>query len=149
LTGVLIEKSPSLGAVIWTLTCHSVVVDHSEHVRLRDRALPIREHVALTSVVSPALGISMFAIASRFLMTTTVITVLLGAATLIFCSLEWLLGPRHRLLLRGMATSAVFTTSLMSALWFTTGHPGVLMWTVFATAAATSSATLLGRRLLT
>jgi len=97
------------------------------------------------AIAAAGLGVSMFAIASRLHMSAVAVVTLIGLSAAVFCLIERGLNPRPGVLLRGLGVNAVFCLSLMASLWFTTGHPGVLMWVVFATTAATGAAACIGR----
>ena len=95
--------------------------------------LVLRDHIAIAVVVAAPLGIMMFDIATLLMMSPVVVLGLMGFSTAVACIGEKWANPNKGVYLRGLGTSAAFCVSLMVALWFTTGHQGVLMWVVFST----------------
>jgi len=106
-----------------------------------------REHAAIMSFVAPGLAVAMFAAASRAHMAPIALGALIVLAGVVFCLAEGLLNSPARCLARGMLSTTVFCGTLMCALWFTTGHPGVLMWVVLTTSTCAALTTITGRTL--
>lgn len=98
------------------------------------------------SIVAPCLAVAMFAAASLTQMAPLALGALIVLSALVFCLSERLFNSPEQCIRRGLVSTSVFCVALMSALWFTTGRPGVLMWVVFATSISSALTTIAGRR---